>query len=372
VPLDQLIKKFHITCRIWIAILFVSFIFPAFSILLYPTPPVKMITQSRIALHRALNVNAHIYAPALYEAAEQNWDSLFREWRCQNYKRFYHRRFRKLEAIAVETNRLAVQSELVSIQNCDSLESLILGEISMLDDRLNTFKEQYRTLPISMDTREQYVKSELMLYQSQFAYQRQDYFMALSRLDKAKNFLGETGEEVANRMGFYFYNMFHWRRWANETVEWSKKNHDVALLVDKLAHTCKIYMDGELLEEYPVELGSNWIGHKTQRGDCRTPEGKYLISKKKSLRKTVYYKALVIDYPNDTDRALFSEAKQKRKIPGNAEIGGAIEIHGEGGQNADWTSGCIALHNTDMDRVFDLAKVGTPVTIVGSLRSLAD
>jgi hypothetical protein len=237
---------------------------------------------------------------------------------------------------------------------------------------LNIFKKQYRTLPINVDTREQYISSELMLYQSQYAYQRQDYYLALDRLNAANDFLGETGEEVANNMGLYFFNMLHWRQWADETVDWSRRNHDVALLVDKLAHICKVYLDGELLTQYTVELGSNWIGHKTQRGDCRTPEGRYLISKKKSRRHTIYYKALEINYPNDIDRELFIEAKQKQKIPADADIGGSIEIHGEGGQNVDWTSGCIALQNRDMDRIYELAKIGTPVTIVGSLRSLAE
>jgi hypothetical protein len=53
-------------------------------------------------------------------------------------------------------------------------------------------------------------------------------------------------------------------------------------------------------------------------------------------------------------------------LPAGARIGGLIEIHGEGGRNRDWTSGCVALANGDMDRVFDRAGIGTPVTIVGS------
>jgi lipoprotein-anchoring transpeptidase ErfK/SrfK len=49
-----------------------------------------------------------------------------------------------------------------------------------------------------------------------------------------------------------------------------------------------------------------------------------------------------------------------------ARIGGLIEIHGEGGQGRDWTNGCVALSNRDMDEVFALARVGTRVTIVGT------
>jgi len=46
-----------------------------------------------------------------------------------------------------------------------------------------------------------------------------------------------------------------------------------------------------------------------------------------------------------------------------------IEIHGEGGKGANWTQGCIALKNEDMDELFDLAQIGTPVTIVGIMHS---
>jgi L,D-peptidoglycan transpeptidase YkuD (ErfK/YbiS/YcfS/YnhG family) len=53
-------------------------------------------------------------------------------------------------------------------------------------------------------------------------------------------------------------------------------------------------------------------------------------------------------------------------VPANAGIGSLIEIHGEGGQGRDWTDGCVALSNSDMDRVFSHARVGTPVTIVGT------
>jgi L,D-peptidoglycan transpeptidase YkuD (ErfK/YbiS/YcfS/YnhG family) len=53
-------------------------------------------------------------------------------------------------------------------------------------------------------------------------------------------------------------------------------------------------------------------------------------------------------------------------VPRRAGIGSLIEIHGDGGQGRDWTDGCVALDNRDMDRVFARASVGTTVTIVGT------
>ena len=59
-------------------------------------------------------------------------------------------------------------------------------------------------------------------------------------------------------------------------------------------------------------------------------------------------------------------------LPASAKIGGLIEIHGNGGKGIDWTEGCIALTDKEMDIVFKIVKVGTPVTIIGSMVDLKD
>jgi len=62
---------------------------------------------------------------------------------------------------------------------------------------------------------------------------------------------------------------------------------------------------------------------------------------------------------------------RKGNIPRRG-IGNLIEIHGDGGKGINWTDGCVALTNSDMDKLYGLVGVGTPVTIVGSLRSLKE
>ena len=56
----------------------------------------------------------------------------------------------------------------------------------------------------------------------------------------------------------------------------------------------------------------------------------------------------------------------------HAKIGGLIEIHGNGGKGIDWTEGCVALTDREMDTVFKIVRVGTPVTIIGSMVDLKD
>ena len=157
-----------------------------------------------------------------------------------------------------------------------------------------------------------------------------------------------------------------WELWIRETIALSRRTGDYVILVDKLKHKCHLYRSGRRVRTYDIDLGGP-IGDKQRAGDRATPEGMYRVIQKRSRGQTIYYKALLINYPNEEDRAQFAMAKRNGWVPRRAHIGGLIEIHGEGGRNEDWTLGCMALHNRDMDELFRLVNVGTPVTIVGTI-----
>jgi len=140
----------------------------------------------------------------------------------------------------------------------------------------------------------------------------------------------------------------------------------VAIVVFKESHRLTLYHRGAPVASYDVDLGFNWTADKLHEGDGATPEGRYRVVARLGKKASIYYKALLLDYPNAGDRAEFARARRSGQLPAGARIGGLIEIHGGGGRNQDWTEGCVALANEDMDRVFERAGVGTPVTIVGS------
>ena len=94
------------------------------------------------------------------------------------------------------------------------------------------------------------------------------------------------------------------------------------------------------------------------------------VTQKKKGSETKFHKALLINYPNDEDKRRFQTAKNKGILPAKTDIGGLIEIHGSGGKGIDWTDGCIALEDNDMDAVYKLVAVNTPVIIVGSAEPL--
>lgn len=157
-----------------------------------------------------------------------------------------------------------------------------------------------------------------------------------------------------------------WQMWANETITHSLRHNTTAIVVDKLNRRLDLYHGGVRVRSYPAELGANGLRRKQHSGDRATPEGMYHVVDLKSGHRTKYYKALLINYPNEEDRARFEAARRRGTIPWRVGIGNLIEIHGAGGQGTDWTDGCVALANQDMDEVFSESRPGTLVTIVGT------
>ena len=119
---------------------------------------------------------------------------------------------------------------------------------------------------------------------------------------------------------------------------------------------------GRIIKTYAVSLGGNPIGHKQFEGDEKTPEGIYFIRAKSHHPK--YHKYLWISYPNSKD------VRYAEKFGRSA--GGEVLIHGLNKKYSfmgkfhrwyDWTKGCIAITNSEMDELFDAVKTGTTIEI---------
>lgn len=156
-----------------------------------------------------------------------------------------------------------------------------------------------------------------------------------------------------------------WRRWIEETRRHSLLTGEPAILVLKEKNLLILLARGEPVRRYAAEVGANALGVKRQKGDRATPEGRYRVAEKKDVGRSTYHRALLLDYPNAADRERFDAAKRRGEIARGAAIGGQIEIHGEGGRGQNWTDGCVALANGDMDDLYRRVAPGTRVTIVG-------
>lgn len=134
------------------------------------------------------------------------------------------------------------------------------------------------------------------------------------------------------------------------------------VLVEKSARRLMLLQAGKVVRTYRIALGAQPVGHKECRGDNRTPEGFYRITE--HIRNSQYHRSLRISYPNRSDRAA---AKKRGCSPG-----GDIMIHGlPNGQESigglhveqDWTQGCIAVTNQEIEEIWRLVPNGTPIEI---------
>lgn len=129
-----------------------------------------------------------------------------------------------------------------------------------------------------------------------------------------------------------------------------------ALVVFKEERTLRLLHGDRVLKKYQFELGFAPTGDKQIEGDGRTPEGAYLINRKNPRSR--WHLSLGISYPNRYDAA---QAAALGQSPG-----GDIFIHGTPerfeGQD-DWTWGCIAVTNEEIEEIYAMVKVGTPIFI---------
>lgn len=208
--------------------------------------------------------------------------------------------------------------------------------------------------------------AQLALTEARVYRREGDYSSATMKAREATSLADQVRDHAATVAARYAdaETVARWRRWRDETIAWSRREGRAAIIVSKEAHLLTLLVRGKPLKTYRADMGVNWIADKSQEGDAATPEGRYRVVGRQA--NGPYYKALLLDYPNAEDRAQFARARRRGNMPVSAGIGGLIEIHGEGGRGQDWTSGCVAVANADMDELFSRVEIGTPVTIVGS------
>jgi murein L,D-transpeptidase YafK len=135
------------------------------------------------------------------------------------------------------------------------------------------------------------------------------------------------------------------------------------VLVVKSERRLYLVRDNKIWRSYRIALGRSPIGHKVFEGDGRTPEGLYVLDRKNAGSR--FYRSIHISYPSSLD---ISEARDYGGRPG-----GLVMIHGQtsNGPNGyydyrrgDWTEGCIAVSNAEMDEIWTAIEEGTPIEIL--------
>jgi murein L,D-transpeptidase YafK len=138
--------------------------------------------------------------------------------------------------------------------------------------------------------------------------------------------------------------------------------HADRVVVLKKERTLQLLYQGKVIKTYKVALGGEPVGPKTRQGDHKTPEGVYVLDSRNAHSQ--FYKSIHISYPSPSDRAT---ARQKGVSPG-----GDVFVHGlpngyryvgAAHRLKDWTDGCIAVTDEEMDEIWRAVADGTPIEI---------
>jgi hypothetical protein len=150
---------------------------------------------------------------------------------------------------------------------------------------------------------------------------------------------------------------------------------DPRIVIEKARRTLTVFSAEHPVKTYRIALGAKPAGDKEREGDLKTPEGVFYVCTKNPNSR--YHLSLGLSYPNreDAERGLASgliSRRQRRAIedaiahyrqpPWNTKLGGEIMIHGNG-VAADWTNGCVAMDNSDIDEIFGRLPLGTRVEV---------
>lgn len=139
--------------------------------------------------------------------------------------------------------------------------------------------------------------------------------------------------------------------------------------VDKSERKFHVFVNDSLLKTYPCVLGEKPLGDKFHQGDRKTPEGTFTFRSKRV--HNAWHKFIWVDYPNAESWRRYNERKARGLIPAGKDIGGEIGIHGvpdgydhwiDAGQ--DWTWGCIALRNADVDEIYPYIRPEKTVMVI--------
>ena len=325
-------------------------------------PEVELVEAARL-LAQADVAGARIYAEARFREAESTLREARLETSRQSGRLAPLRDYARADSLVADAARAAEEARLAAQNLIRDYDEAVMAARDRLDRDIGEWRENIAGTLLRNQVERFLNEAELAAMTCARLHRLREYDAALAAIDGGKDSMRRLAEAVSAQDADSERRLHVWRRWVAETLEESRRKRDWAIVVVKRKHKTYLVKNGELVSEHDCELGYNAGRQKLFSGDGATPEGRYRVT---AVRHTgsKFHKALMLDYPNQTDRARFAENKEKGVISPSARIGGLIEVHGHMGRGADWTDGCVALSNEDMDRIMDNMRVGTPVTIV--------
>lgn len=334
------------------------------------SPPTQLSQVAWNALQDSQKQGAAESAPDIWEQAQARYDSAWLIIETQNRLWFFERDFAQAESLLIRAGIAAREAVKSGEINRAQQKVTIAATIDSLSKTITAHKVGINGHLARIPLRQTMTEAEMQVEALRNAYESGDIDRAIAAIPAAQTALRDF-EERLDHDWVDPVELPGWNRMVRETISWSKENGSTALVVVKMDRHAYLLKGGRIVEKFPVEFGYRAWAQKMRSGDGATPEGIYQVTKWRD-RDSRYYKALNINYPNEQDKKRFAANKKAGKIPRNSRIGGLIELHGEGGKGEDWTEGCVALSNKDMDRLMAKMSVGDRVTIVREVTGWPD
>ena len=326
-------------------------------------PPVSALEAAKSRVTAAAKAGAIRYAQPVYRKAEQLVQQGWLEIARQNGKVGAFRDYHSADSILAFAGATADEAKSKTEDSISRVSFISKSGIEALGKEIEAWTESVNG-SLARYKLERFTNlAHLQFTVAQSLHGKDEFDESIRAVTKGNEAIRQLSMLFADFVDADAQRMTIWRNWVSETLAESQNSGGYALIVDKSAHKTYLIKAGRMIRTYDCELGYNSAHQKLLSGDGATPEGKYQVVQVK-VRSSKYYKALLLDYPNDADRRRFAENKRAGIISSRARIGGLIEIHGDGGKGKDWTEGCVALTNKDMDHMLNFVANGTPVTIV--------
>ncbi len=344
-----------------------------YSAVVYTTnkPPLEEINSARESLASAKGKMAGQYANETLKEAESLYKWAMKEWQTQNGKFFVFRDYSLTRDLALKSINKSTNAGKEAKNVKTKLKNNVESELADLRKQIARFEKYYKQLVLGRSVINAFNKGKTRFLEAQIEYKKNDFQQAAKLAKKASESISQAEKAAHVKLLDFYHNYPVWQKNTQLAYSLSKKGQTV-ILVDKIQSTLIILKGGKEFKSFTAEFGTSWMGDKFFEGDKATPEGVYKVVEKKSKSKTKYYKALLINYPNNEDQKRYDKMVKSGEIPRKTGIGSLIEIHGDGGKGVHWTDGCVALENKEMDEVFNHCSVNTPVIIVGSRLPLED
>jgi lipoprotein-anchoring transpeptidase ErfK/SrfK len=330
-------------------------------------PPAADAELARSTVERARSVNAATWAPEFLEAAEAALRSSLAEQRRQEVRFVLLRTYEEARKGFLVAEQQARRATREALNRKGAAQDQAAGSLSLARRTVGEAESLARRIRLEATGRRHLQRARAALVEASSLYEQGEFLRAAERAEDAARDAREAAGNATDLVSRFVdeRQLRQWRQWVDETIRNSAESGAAAIIVYKEKHLLVLYVDGKPVRSYRADMGRNVLSTKLRAGDEATPEGRYRITARKGPGQSRYHRALLINYPNDADRRAFEAARRAGRIPATARLGGLIEIHGEGGRGEDWTDGCVAISNSDIDQLFRRVRVGTPVTIVG-------